>query len=319
MSTALTDIPELQYDALVAAARARLPSLCPAWTDHGPADLGITLIELFAAIGEMLRYRTRRETPAITRAFLELLAGSDVASHPDLAVATRLALAQIWTPYRAVTPDDYVTLARDAWLASPEAAPLAHAARLHHVRCLPERDVTAVDPLAAAPGHVSLVVVPERALPEPAALLAALERFYEPRRLLTTRTHFAVPRPVPVRVSARVWLDDDVLPATVHARLVAALAALLDPRTGGPDGDGWPIGADVYVSDIYSLLDGVPGVDFVTDVAVQVALPDRTLPGPQGAPAGVRVHPHELAGLDLAGAELRLFEPTSDEWKEVLP
>jgi hypothetical protein len=46
----LTDIPELQFDDLVAAARARLPSLCPAWTDHGPADLGVTLIELFAAI-----------------------------------------------------------------------------------------------------------------------------------------------------------------------------------------------------------------------------------------------------------------------------
>ena len=319
MSTPLTAIPELQFAELVAAARARLPSLCPAWTDHGPADLGVTLIELFAAISEMVRYRTRRETPAMTRAFLELLAGPEIASNPDLALATRLALAQIWTPYRAVTPEDYESLTRDAWPASPEAAPLAAAARIHAIRCLPERDVSAVDPLAVAPGHVSLVVVPEQELADPAALLAALTDFFEPRRLLTTRHHVAVPRVVDLRVAAAIYLDDDVAPAAVLARLTAALATWLDPRTGGHDGHGWPPGADVFVSDVYGLLDAVPGVDFVTDVAVTTPLPDRVLRGPNDAPVGVRVHPHELVRCTSAASELRLFEPTGDQWKEVQP
>ncbi len=319
MSTPLTDIPELQFETLVAAARARLPSLCPAWTDHGPADLGVTLIELFAAIAEMVRYRTRRETPAMTRAFLELLAGPDVAQNPDLALATRLALAQIWTPYRAVTPEDYESLTRDAWPHSPEAAPLAAAARVHLVRCLPERDVTAASPLAVAPGHVSLVVVPEQDLADPAPLLAALTDFFEPRRLLTTRHHVALPRAAELRIAASIYLDDDVAPAVVLARLTAALTTWLGPRVGGDDGNGWPLGADVFVSDVYGLLDAVPGVDFVTDVAVTTPLPDRVLRGPNDAPVGVRVHPHEQVRFAAAESKLRLFEPTGEQWKEIKP
>ena len=209
-SGALTDIPELQFAELVAAARARLPALCPGWTDHGPADVGVTLIELFAWLTEMIRYRTRRETEATTRALLELLAGPELARDPDLALATRRALAELWTPYRAVTPDDYEALARDAWPRSPEAAALARSPILHRVRCLPERDLEGPDPLAPAPGHVSLVVQPADALPVDDAMRAALHRFFEPRRLLTTRHHVVGPRPLTVRVDASIHLDDDV-------------------------------------------------------------------------------------------------------------
>lgn len=316
MSTALADIPELQYADLVAAARARIPALCPAWTDHGPADLGITLLELLASISEMLRYRTRRETAAMTRAFLELLAGSEVAGRPDLAAATREALAQIWTPYRAVTPDDYEALARDVWPASPESAGLA-APRLHRAVALPERDLEAGDPLAPAPGHLSLVVLPDAALPDPSAVLAPLWRFFEPRRLITTRHHVVLPRPLPVRVQASVYLDDDVLPATVAERVRAALAARFDPRSGGPDGAGWPLGGDVYVSDLYALLDAVDGVDFVAAVAATTSAQGRGLRDAQNDPVGLRVHPHESVAVALAAGDLRLYEPVGDGWKEV--
>lgn len=317
MSGALSQIPELSFDDLVADARARLPSLCPEWTDHGPADLGMTLIELFAWLAEMIRYRTRRETEAITRAFLELLAGPTVAATPDLAAATRLALAQIWEPYRAVTPEDYEDLARTAWPASPEAAPLGLAAALHRVRCLPERDLEGPDPLAPAPGHMSLVVLPRSGVAADAALCEPLRRFFEPRRLLATRHHVVGPRPLAVQVDASIYLDDDASPTTMLTRLQAALATWLDPYRGGVDGDGWPLGAEVFVSDLYGLLDAVDGVDFVTDVAVRTPAPDRALLGPDAALVGVRVHPHEQAALDLAAGKLRLFEPTGDGWKEV--
>lgn len=317
MSGALTQIPELDFDDLVAAARARLPALCPEWTDHGPADVGVTLIELFAWLTEMIRYRTRRETDAITRAFLELLAGPDIARKPDLAAATREALAQIWDTYRAVTPDDFETLARDVWPASKEATPLGAAALLHRVRCLPERDLEGADPLALAPGHVSLVVLPRAGLPVPEALREQLWQFFEPRRLIATRHHVVGPAMLPVRVDARVYLDDGTSPSALLARLRAALTTWLDPRLGGLDGDGWPLGGEVFVSDLYALLDAIDGVDFVTDVLAASTTPGRALVGPDDAPVGVRVHPHELVALDLAASKLRLFEPTGDGWKEV--
>ena len=316
-SGALTDIPELQFAELVAAARARLPALCPEWTDHGPADVGVTLIELFAWLTEMIRYRTRRETEATTRAFLELLAGPEVARAPDLALATRLALAELWTPYRAVTPDDYEDLARDAWPRSPEAAALTRSPVLHRVRCLPERDLEAADPLRHAAGHVSLVVLPRDGLPVDDALREALHRFFDPRRLLTTRHHVVGPRDLPVRVDAGIHLDDDVTPSAVRVRLHDALTRWLDPRRGGVDGDGWPLGGEVFVSDLYGLLDGVDGVDFVADLVALTSVPGRALVSPDGAPVGVRLDPHELVRLALAGSKLRLYEPAGDAWKEV--
>lgn len=313
MSGTLSEIPALRYDDLVAEARARLPALCPEWTDHGPADVGVTLLELFAALTEMLRYRTRRETEAITRAFLELLAGPDVARAPDLAAATRRALARIWEPYRAVTEADYESLALVTWPESQEAAALAGKAGLRRVRCLADRDLEGADPLAPAPGHVTLVVLPE---PGHTDVFAPLLRFFEPRRILTTRLHVVAPAAVGVSVDASVYIEDDVAPATVRARIHAALARWFDPYVGGQDGDGWPLGAEVFVSDLYALLDGVPGVDFVADVAARTADPARALTHDDGAPVGLRLHPHEQPALALATSKLRLFEPTSEGWKE---
>lgn len=316
MSRTLSQIPELQYDDLVAAARARLPSLCPEWTDHGPADVGITLIELFAALVEMVRYRTRRETEAMTRAFLELLAGQDTARAPDLAAATRAALAQIWAPFRAVTEDDYEALTLTAWPESQEAAALAGKAGLRRVRCLADRDLEGGDAFTVAPGHVTLVVLP---LPGNDGVFAPLARFFEPRRILTTRLHVVPPSAVQVQVDASVYIDDDAAASTVRARVEAALTTWFDPYAGGVDRDGWPLGAEVFVSDLYALLDGVPGVDFVTDVGARTPAVDRGLVNGDGAPIGLRLGPHEQPALRLAGSKLRVFEPTSEGWKEVTP
>jgi len=34
-------------------------------------------------------------------------------------------------------------------------------------------------------------------------------------------------------------------------RVVGALTTFLNASTGGPDGEGWPFGRDVYVSELY--------------------------------------------------------------------
>lgn len=52
---------------------ARIPVYAPEWTDHHPADPGITLIELFAFLGENLLYRFNQIPDATKVAFLDLL------------------------------------------------------------------------------------------------------------------------------------------------------------------------------------------------------------------------------------------------------
>lgn len=101
--------------------------------------------------------------------------------------------------------------------------------------------------------------------PEPDAdLLTRVKDYLEPRRLLTTRVHVVGPRYLPVGVRVTLTLKRDAVPDTVRGEAVSALRRFLHPLTGGRDGLGWPFGRDVYVSEVYGLLDLLPGVDYVT-------------------------------------------------------
>jgi hypothetical protein len=56
------------------------------------------------------------------------------------------------------------------------------------------------------------------------------------------------------------------LEGQVRSSAVAALERFLHPLTGGSDGQGWQFGRSIYVSEIYQLLDNLPGVDYVVKV-----------------------------------------------------
>ena len=60
------------YADIVEEAEARLPWLCPVWTDHNAHDPGITLLELMAWYKELQQYQLDQLTPAIRRKLLEL-------------------------------------------------------------------------------------------------------------------------------------------------------------------------------------------------------------------------------------------------------
>jgi predicted phage baseplate assembly protein len=51
----------------------RIPIYTPEWTDHNPSDPGITLIELFAFLGENLLFRFNQIPDATKLAFLRML------------------------------------------------------------------------------------------------------------------------------------------------------------------------------------------------------------------------------------------------------
>jgi predicted phage baseplate assembly protein len=61
------------YQELIDGMRERLPRTAPRWTDHNVSDPGITLLELFAYLGDSLLYRLDRVPERHYRAFLRLL------------------------------------------------------------------------------------------------------------------------------------------------------------------------------------------------------------------------------------------------------
>lgn len=71
-------LPDVQLDDrrfqdLVDEMRRRIAQSCPEWTEHNVSDPGVTLIELFASVTEMLTYRLNRVPEKVHVALLDLL------------------------------------------------------------------------------------------------------------------------------------------------------------------------------------------------------------------------------------------------------
>src|SRR5215831_8256210 len=66
----------------------RIPVYTPEWTDHNASDPGITLIELFAFLGENILFRFNQIPDATKLAFLKLLQISLRPATPARAMVT---------------------------------------------------------------------------------------------------------------------------------------------------------------------------------------------------------------------------------------
>jgi predicted phage baseplate assembly protein len=71
-------LPEIELDDrrfqdLVSEARLKIATLCPEWTEHNVSDPGITLIELFAWMTDLMLYRLNRVPEKIHVQLLSLL------------------------------------------------------------------------------------------------------------------------------------------------------------------------------------------------------------------------------------------------------
>jgi predicted phage baseplate assembly protein len=176
---------------------------------------------------------------------------------------------------RAVTADDYEYLAGQVPSVA-RACCLAPAAQ----------PGSADDP---RPGSVVMLVLPQVAaveaeiLPEQLTLSAelrgAVQSYLSERSLVTTRLEVRAPQYIYVSVQARLRLPQRSSPGMVaetQRRAEAALYRYLNPFIGGPDGQGWPFGRDLHVSEVYGLLQRIPLIEFVEEVQISVREPGRT-------------------------------------------
>lgn len=82
------NLDDRTYAQLVAEARALIPRYTPEWTDHNESDPGITLIQLFAWMTEMLLYRVNRIPDRNYIEFLRLLGIELLPARPARAELT---------------------------------------------------------------------------------------------------------------------------------------------------------------------------------------------------------------------------------------
>lgn len=402
MPIKLPNLDDRTFDDLVAEGRSLIHVYAPEWTDHNESDPGITLIELFAYLTEMLLYRLNRVTDANRCAFLKLIDGIERTPSPQhpgmvtragspgevaLSAEVQAVVLNLREQDRAVTCEDFERLA------------LASDPRAERARCVPQRDLKSAKPYETAEGHVSVAVLPTEAsfesvllfdgenftdvtasaggagdakivlssprgvaspflfigsnrifgalsftltdagqgyalvfryfdgkqnnwvqltatdnalsdgtdnlssgglvtftpppnwkpteadeeemywllvwTSQPPAKAATAGRIFldlkerarlylEPRRLLTTRMHVVAPGFLTVGVHLTVNLKPDAKEAEVLRAVEDELILFFNPYPAGADLPGWPFGRSVYVSEIYSLLNDIHGIDFVS-------------------------------------------------------
>lgn len=219
-------------------------------------------------------------------------------AEPTAAVLER-APEELRDRNRAVARVDYERLAK------------ASARKVARAHCLPS-----LGPRGTyKPGYVTVLIVPQTAerVPMPSASL---------KTQVTDSLHAAAPAPVlgdlgderlvvraptfvEVTVEATIEADAPDSLAALEAAAADALEAYFHPLTGGDNADGWPFGELPCVSDCYRVLEGVPDVDHVSDIALHFAATGvtRTIrPGeePPGVEPDVLVH-SGVHDLDVRG------------------
>src|SRR5205085_5549391 len=85
-------LDDRHFQDIVDQAKLLIPRYCREWTDHNVSDPGITLIELFAWMTDMLVYRLNRVPDKVHVALLELL-GITLAPPAPAATDLRFRLA----------------------------------------------------------------------------------------------------------------------------------------------------------------------------------------------------------------------------------
>lgn len=73
MSLPTCNLDDRTFQDIVNEAKSRISRLCPAWTDHNLSDPGVTLVELFAWMTEMILYRLNQVPEKHHIKLLELL------------------------------------------------------------------------------------------------------------------------------------------------------------------------------------------------------------------------------------------------------
>jgi hypothetical protein len=268
MPLPVPNLDDRTFADLVAEGRAMIPRLAPEWTNHNPADPGITLLELLAFLTESVLYDINQVREDSYRSFLALV-DSAVGPGESLEAAIARTVASLGAQSRAVGTDDFEALAG-------EVGGVARA------RAIP--DLNLEGNTASGEAHLSLVILPslasiglpadpgarscgalQAAMASPAmgSLRSSVAAALEDRLLVTSVLHVVAPRFVSVSAAVQLQGNSDADAKQLGQDAEGALRRFLDPYVGGEEGRGWPFGRAVYKSELLLQLEALPGVDHV--------------------------------------------------------
>lgn len=303
------DLPNLDdrtYEDLVAEALRLIPNYAPEWTNYNPSDPGITLIEMFAYLTEMLLYRQNRITDDNLHTFLRLLNGSDWVAdqNQDLGQEIRDTVLNLRNHYRAVTAEDYGILSQEKfniWLVQmqleekadkllekslkdrckewwettslavqEENLPSKVNQKIQRAHCVPQRYLGAgseEERKQSKPNYVSVLILPDQDSD------SANQLGPQPTTLLRDALQgYLQQRSI---LTTRLSVVGPTYTPVSAEILVARRSDVLTKTISDGiikamgqflDPENWPFGRDVHVSEVYELLEKIDGVDYLSDI-----------------------------------------------------
>ena len=102
----------------------------------------------------------------------------------------------------------------------------------------------------------------------PQATLDQVREYLDERRLLSTALVVSEPEYVWVSVEAKVQVASDSNANDVRRMVEQKLYQFIHPLYGGPQGEGWPFGRDLFTSELYSQIQSVAGVEYTEDLHI---------------------------------------------------
>ncbi len=181
--------------------------------------------------------------------------------------ANKAFLKDLRIPYATITSKDFEYLAINT--------PGLRVARAKAIPNYNPYDLRSEDP-EDNKGSVTVVIIPYTPLEilkvppgTSEGFKNAVCRHLDEHRLLGTDIHVITPDYVRVSVNAKVVpmdvFSDDSL---ILGKIIEKLNGFLHPIKGGEDGNGWPIGRSVYISELYNVIEQVEGVNCVIKLSV---------------------------------------------------
>lgn len=269
MPLPIPNLDDRSFDDLMKEAISLIPVYNKEWTNYNPSDPGITLLELFAWLSDMVIYRVNQVPEENYKKFLKLI-GIELGDDETIDSGIRRGLESISQRYRAITADDYEFLS----MKCMDALQKGLAGR---AICMNNRDLEYSAHDKEKPGHVSVIIIPRCSVESdycttesmPTDLLKEKVKGYlDIRRLITTRVHVVGPFYQEVKLEVWLALKENTLEETVKDEAKESLKRYFDPLEGGQDGKGWPLGRNLYRSELYHILEGIAGVDHVVKVLI---------------------------------------------------
>ncbi|NOY65098.1 MAG: putative baseplate assembly protein, partial [Nitrospirae bacterium] len=162
---------------------------------------------------------------------------------------------------RAVSVQDYYDLAFEA------------SRSIARVKVIPDLD----DKLEHRRGHITIVIVPysDEAMPLATSVLKKqLKGYVEERACNLAKIHVVNPAYIKINVQAELTTKRiDMIP-TINTETTKKTREFLHPLRGGKDGIGWEFGKVPCLSDLYVLIQGIEGVEYVSTISLVLITED---------------------------------------------